>query len=49
MRDYVSAHCPAGRWILTGAFEYEPNLYGVERLEPREPILCRGRKLSANP
>jgi hypothetical protein len=48
-RDYVSAQCPAGRWRLHGAFEYEPNGYGVERLEPSETIPCRGKRLSANP
>jgi hypothetical protein len=49
MRDYVSAQCPRGRWRLRGAFSYEPNPYGVERLEPRETIPCRGRKATANP
>ena len=49
MRDFVSAQCPAGRWRLHGIFEYRPNGYGVERLEPNETVPCRGKRLSANP
>jgi hypothetical protein len=49
VRDFVSAQCPAGRWRLHGIFEYEPNGYGVDRLEPRETVPCRGKRLSANP
>jgi hypothetical protein len=48
-RDYVSAQCPAGRWTLQGRFQYEPNAYGVDLLEPRETIRCSGKKGFANP